>query len=287
MGEPAGEALSTLLRDRGLTRVEDLVVNPRKGQHTLLVRDQAGRLMVLKHRDSPSGVPFREPDLYTGSKTPHMPELLDSGPTHLLLAYHPGESLRSRLAAGALTDSTMAALVDALLEPRPSTGPARVADVRRGLARGLIRLLGSGPRGVPVGPGRRQVWRRFLVRTVPVLLGWKLQRCAEDAVALGPADHQHGDLHLDNVLVDEGGGVLVIDWEDAFVGTPICDWLYFWPQVLRMPRGDEAFQAFRSAAGDACPAQLELFDRLLPLYDWAARQNVRFAAPDARSSGAP
>ena len=282
MGDPTGDELTRLLREKGLSHVEDLVVSPRKGQHTLLVRRADGELMVLKHRSPSSGVPFREPDVYVGRETPHMPELLDSGPTHLLLAYHEGESLRRCLARGSLTEHVRGALVDMLIERRSTDGPARVADVRRALALSLIRLLSSGPRGVPVGSAWRHASRRVLARTVPVVLGPKLQSAATRSVELGPPVHQHGDLHLDNILVEEGRRVLVVDWEDSFVGTPICDWLYFWPQALRMPDGEEALRAFRSAAGRAWPGQLEVFDRLLPLFDWAARRNARFAAQGAR-----
>lgn len=282
MVEPGGEELAGFLRDHGLTRVRDLVVSRRKGQHTLLVEDARGRLMVLKHRTRRDGSPFREREMYLELATPHMPELLDSGPTHLLLAHHRGESLRDRLAVGSLSDAERRALVEALVEPRASEEPARVADVRRALARALIRLLGSGPRSAPVGPGWRQAFRRLLARTVPVLLGPTLDRRARASVALGPSVHQHGDLHLDNVWMEQEGRVLVMDWEDAFVGTPICDWLYFWPQVLRMPDGEAAYRLFRSEAGRTSPAQLALFDRLLPFYDWAAKRNARFSAPDLR-----
>lgn len=280
-----------LLRARSLVCVDVLVASQRKRQYTLLVEDPDRRRWVLKYRD-PSQGPLGESSFYERHRAPYLPDLVEIAPDHVLMRYHEGRRLREKLSRGPLEEAARRALIDALSDPplADEAGVAGFGDVRRSLVRNLMRLLTSGPMDTPApGPisGRLLGWR---ARLLVAVVGGRLSAGAAASAATGPPVHQHGDLHLNNVILGEGGRVIILDWEDTFIGTPICDWLYFWPQYLRLAGPDDAFGKFREEATRRWPAQTRIFDELLPLFAWAARSNPRFGAVlpgDGSKHGAP
>lgn len=75
----------------------------------------------------------------------------------------------------------------------------------------------------------------------------------------GPFVVRHTDLHVNNVRVDEGGRVALLDWDDAKAAPPEHD---LWTG-LSADEGGAAFGACVDAyleAGGAAPLQLERFE---------------------------
>ncbi|MEN8374800.1 MAG: aminoglycoside phosphotransferase family protein [Gemmatimonadota bacterium] len=85
----------------------------------------------------------------------------------------------------------------------------------------------------------------------------------------------HGDLWLNNLIVQPDGEVCVCDWDDVSLGDPVMDWaMLFGPsRTDLLPRAEDAADRLGLAAAErerlALYARASLFDWLLdPLADW-------------------
>jgi fructokinase len=86
----------------------------------------------------------------------------------------------------------------------------------------------------------------------------------------GPPSLTHGDFNGSNILVDNRGGLTVLDWEFAFAGSPFFDF----GAILRPPLGDlpgvaTAIASGYHQAGGRLPEDWQALSRLVDLLSWA------------------
>lgn len=86
----------------------------------------------------------------------------------------------------------------------------------------------------------------------------------------GPPVLTHGDFNGSNILVGNGGGLAVLDWEFAFAGSPFFDF----GNILRPPLGDlpgvaAAIATGYREAGGRLPDDWQALSRLVDLLSWA------------------
>lgn len=125
--------------------------------------------------------------------------------------------------------------------------PADLDRLAETLAAFLSALHVDAPDDAPSNPvrgihlaGRRELtagWLGRLGASVPADLGAVWEQLCELPAWPGPPQWLHGDLHPDNLVVDDDGLVAVIDWGDLTAGDPATDLAIAW---LLLPPGPRA-----------------------------------------------
>lgn len=117
--------------------------------------------------------------------------------------------------------ATLAAFLRALHVEAPDDAPANPV---RGIHLARRRELTAG-------------WLHRLGASVPAELGGLWDQLCQLPAWPGPPLWLHGDLHPDNLVVDDDGVVAVIDWGDLTAGDPATDLAIAW---LLLPPGPRA-----------------------------------------------
>lgn len=270
-----------VLEGIGLEPVHTLLANERKRTVVLLVRrDEETAVLKWCAPDAPgeARADFEaERAAYTSGRFAGLaPRLLGHGPNHLLLQRVEGETLRSALAGavargdagdavGRAYERLCARLVEAY-GPGMRSADADPAGASSALLRLYWVLASSGPMATSRSAAARAVSRglaRFGRPLAERALA-DLLRAHPELAARGPA---HGDLHLDNVILDGHRSAYVFDLarssEDGF---PVADLAYLLSTtlVLTSPAPDlrqrlvQAAASRLAAMGPAWPRVLDV-----------------------------
>jgi hypothetical protein len=215
---------------------EILFSSERKQQVTALVEDADGALYVAKWRspehDRDGERLDEEIAIYRDGPYPaFMPKSVVSEPGLLVVEYVASTTLREFLLArqpGAdREDGVDVAVVNRLFDFFDQGYGFSSFYLSRQtfdhLMRYLWKLTSSGPAGTRKRPMER-FFNRFLV-SLPVFL-MKLFPINAPSVEQVPT-RIHGDLHLNNILVDSTRReITIIDWETTLSESPLLDFLY-------------------------------------------------------------
>lgn len=99
------------------------------------------------------------------------------------------------------------------------------------------------------------------VHAVPVPPGW------EEQVVAGPLPPvlEHGDCHVDNMVRDRAGRVLLVDWQEARLGHGLADLVFVWQRAEfagAHPPREAMTEAYADARGLDRVALAPLLDRI-------------------------
>lgn len=262
-----------------------------KRQHTVLASLSGAEPMVLK-MGYPGGEQFeREKAFYLARPPfPFVPEASLVNGCTLALPFFPMPTLRhyadalaaepGRDAAGALWRIAGLFLRDLAAFVAPADLVPSASELER-MVKTLGNLLRSGPMGTRRSRAADALARRAWRLVMPAFRA----ALAADFVHPEPARQAwcHGDLHLNNILVDERGARLVwIDWGTSYRGLPWRDLMYSTAMLAALleelsPGSAERFhrRVAREVLGGRAAAAA-IYARWAPLYTLCAAANSRF-----------
>ena len=94
----------------------------------------------------------------------------------------------------------------------------------------------------------------------------------------------HGDVHTHNVLVDAGGALRVVDWDELIMAPPERDLMFLFGSPIGLPRSDRELALFRQGYG---PIALDA-DRLAYYHaEWALQDLVGYVEESIAETASP
>ena len=267
----AGELTDWLssLPDSGITGPVELTrIGAGQSNLTYLATDDLGRSVVVRrpplgHLAASAHDVLREGRIMAalaGTDVP-VPRIFgktttaDGSPV-IAMSVVPGTSLNSRESAGRLTADARRTAADGLVDAMVAV---HAVDLDRTGLTSLASHKPYAPRQLRRWAGQ---WEKTKTRELPALdaltarLGDAVPDQSETVLV-------HGDLHLGNIIVDEGSGRVnaVVDWELTTLGDPLADigsLLAYWPS----PQGPN-LPGFDAALLDGFPTPDDLAERYL------------------------
>lgn len=243
--------LERALSSRGLRLGEVLVANERKASWTVRAITEDGTSRTVKWI-APWAPAFsreafaNEVNAYGSELIAPRTELIESGPNVMVLGWIDGVTARKRLLE-LLHDSQSVAFI-----------PGMIGSIVRQVGEGMMRRTGEGPSRTSLADELRPVVfslaasgpmdthrsriesaaTRTMARIAQPLMSRRFHRLARFHPILEAQGVAHGDLHLDNILIDKDGRIHLIDFANVNVrGIPAVDLSYALTAALTLLDG--------------------------------------------------
>ena len=196
------------------------LIQENKWKKTMLFKiEKDGVNYILKSIDKASPVDIKnkfliEVEYYKHQQYEYLPKYIESNQELLILEFIEGRTLREELKHNLLDTKTLALLIknieDMYVDNKRKNKGAN--NFKIGFSH-VSNLLQSGPiqkKDIKLS-FYKKILNKLILMVLKIKLRWYISRIDKEGLKNG---FVHGDLHYNNIIIDNGGGVKFIDFEN-------------------------------------------------------------------------
>jgi serine/threonine protein kinase len=196
------------------------LIQENKWKKTMLFKiEKDGVNYILKSIDKASPVEIKnkfliEVEYYKHQQYEYLPKYIESNQELLILEFIEGRTLREELKHNLLDTKTLALLIknieDMYVDNKRKNKGAN--NFKIGFSH-VSNLLQSGPiqkKDIKLS-FYKKILNKLILMVLKIKLRWYISRIDKEGLKNG---FVHGDLHYNNIIIDNGGGVKFIDFEN-------------------------------------------------------------------------